>query len=106
VTINEALRATPDMKQRHLTFTSDYTSTQGTSTKKDIDLHLANATNSQPVFPFPVMSFEEEEEPTQAGKKWRALMANAVVSSPQAKNVPIQQIMQEKRQLDTSYRKV
>jgi hypothetical protein len=93
------------MKQRHLTFTSDNTSTQGTSAKKDIDLHLANAMNTQPAFPFPVMSFEEEE-PTQAGKKWRALMANAVVSSPQAKNVPIRQIMQEKRQLDTSYSKV
>lgn len=92
------------MKQRKLTFTSDYTSTQATSTKKDIDLHYANATNTQPAFPFPVISFEEES--TQAGKKWRALMTNAVVSSPQAKNVPIRQIMQEKRQVDSSYSKV
>ena len=48
------------MKQRKLTFTTDYNSTQATSTKKDIDLHYANATNTQPAFPFPVMSFDED----------------------------------------------
>jgi hypothetical protein len=52
-----------------------------TSTKKEYD--LANSSKSQQPFPFPQISFEDNNE----GSPWKNLMSNVIGNTPSVKNI-------------------